>query len=158
MKTFILNYKKLLKPFNQHPLKFPVILVVDNDNGAKEIFSLLKHNFDVDIDLATKEDFYRITDNLFFIKTPERKDGNESAIEDLFEPELLRFTLNGKSFCRTKNLNSNSEYGKVKFAEEVIRANADKINFQSFGPLLERIVKVIERWERSEANSSQYLA
>jgi RNA-directed DNA polymerase len=39
-KFFMLRYQALVSKFKHRPLKHPVILLIDNDNGAKEIFSV----------------------------------------------------------------------------------------------------------------------
>lgn len=129
------------KPFKHKPMKNPVILVLDNDDGLGDVCGTIKKNFGKSITLTSSDPFYHITDNLYVIKTPEN--GGKSCIEDLFPAALRKTKLNGKSFNPGK-IDPGKEYGKEIFAKAVVRPNADTIDFSGFDPLLERIVKVLD--------------
>ncbi len=76
------------------------------------------------------------------IKTPEN--AGQSKIESLFDVATRSMKLNGKSFNPDdKDVDTDTEYGKSRFASQVVAPNADKINFTGFVPLLDRIVATI---------------
>ena len=127
-------------------MKHPVILVIDNDSGAKDIISTLAKNYDVAIDLKSSEPFFHVTDNLYLVKTPEKGSDGVSCIEDFFDPSLLQTELEGKKFNPNKEHGADGEYGKFVFAEKVVRPNASTINFSEFKTLLGRIVSVIDHY------------
>lgn len=137
-------YKELLDKFLFKPMKNPVIVVIDNDDGAQKIFSMLKGVFSININHQTTADYYHLVHNLYLVKTPELGQNGFSCSESLFDNSTISIKLDGKSFNPTNQPNTASEYGKHIFAEKVVRANASTINFSGFDPLLHRIAKVIE--------------
>lgn len=150
---FIGKYSDSLKTYSHCHLPNPVIILIDNDDGAKQIISKLKKDFLCDISLKSTYDFYRISSNLYLIKTPEdnsNEDG-ESCIEKLFDQKLLETEVDGKTFDSNKQHEENGKYGKQIFATQVIKKQKDKINFSNFSHLLDRIVAVIEHYEKSKS-------
>ena len=137
------RYKKDIESFKHRPLKHPVIVLIDNDQGASNIFSTVKESYNIDIDLKASKPFFHVTDNLYLVKTPETGAIGESCIEDFFDPLLLRTKLNGKKFNPNKDQSAEDEYGKFIFAESVVRPKAATIDFTGFTTLLDRIVAVI---------------
>ena len=83
------------------------------------------------------------------IKTPENRN-KERRIEDCFEPKLLKTKIDGKTFNAEKKLDPSQEYGKVVFAEKVVRANANSVKFDGFDPLLNRITQAIQDYKAPE--------
>lgn len=77
------------------------------------------------------------------MKTPESPILNKSCIEDLFKPALLLTSIDGKTFDPAKEHAAPGKYGKLVFAEKVVRPNVDKIDFSAFTPLLDRILATI---------------
>lgn len=145
---FIQNrYKRDIHSFKHRPLKHPVIVLVDNDDGGKDLFKTISSNYGIVIDYKSPIPFFHVTDNLYLIKTPELGASGISCIEDFFEPSLLKTELEGKKFNPDKDYDAGGEYGKTAFAEKVVRANATKINFSGFGPLFDRIAAVIDHYK-----------
>jgi hypothetical protein len=142
----IRNYSKYLQGFAV-PIKHPVILLVDNDDGAKEIFSALKAMTKVEVSVTSKDDFYYVCRNLYVVKTPEKMLLGKSCIEDLFPNEWLGKKLNGKSFNAKKEHDSPGEYGKQAFAEKVVVPNCGNIDFKRFKPLLDRFESVMADYQ-----------
>lgn len=138
-----LYYKKEPRAINHRPMRFPVILVLDNDGGLEPIAGAIKKNFGVKFSLQSTDDFYPVTDNLYVIKTPENGTKNV-CIEDLFPKSVLETQLKGKKFNSDNKINPETEYSKEVFAKSVVKPNAGKIDFSGFDPLLERICKVIQ--------------
>jgi retron EC67 protein len=141
---FITKYSNSFKTYKHLPLQNPVIIIIDNDDGAKEIISILKNKFKCDISLKTTHNFYRIFSNLYLIKTPESEGDGKSFIEQLFEPNLLEKEIDGKKFNPDKKHKEDGKYGKQVFAMQVVKKYKDTINFSKFSPLLDRIVSVID--------------
>ena len=152
---FIKNrYREDIRGFKHRLLGYPVIVLIDNDNGASEIFATIKKNYyGIAIDIKTADLFFHITDNLYLVKTPERGKNGISCIEDFFEPSLLATKLDGKRFNPNKDHNAEGEYGKELFASKVVRRNAETIKFARFQPLLERIVAVIDHYSPPDATT-----
>ena len=139
------RYEGMVDHFDHAPLVHPVILLVDNDDGPKGkngVFTAMPH---VTITHKTTEPFYRLKHNLYLIKTPENKANPNwySTIEDFFKPATRAIKLDGKSFNPAKKIDTNTEYGKARFAESVVAPKAKSIDFSDFVPLLDRIVAAI---------------
>ena len=139
--------KKDRKSFKYKPMAYPVILVVDNDDGLYPIASTVKKVFGVSITQKSTADFYHVVENLYLVKTPESKES--SCIEDMFPLKWLDFTLNGKKFSPKAKIDPETEYSKEVFANSVIKLNADKIDFSGFDPLLYRIASVLDHFSAS---------
>ncbi len=75
----------------------------------------------------------------------------KSCIEDLFEPAVLKTVVDGKRFSLEKQLDTSTEYGKMIFAERVVRQGAATINFDGFQPLLRRIEAAIDHYVAEKA-------
>jgi hypothetical protein len=133
------SYKKNISEFKSPRRAHPVIIVLDNDDGLKEIKKKLKiKNGD------TINEFYHFVDNMYVLIIPKNTEG---AIEDLFDPNVLKIKIEGKSFNRNSEINSNQEYGKIVFAEKVISANQKNINFEKFKEPFDRLRKIIKDCE-----------
>lgn len=145
------RYKRDIDSFGHRPLKHPVIVLVDNDHGAKSIFSICKRDYGITIDLKSSEPFFHVTDNLYLVKTPKKGADEETCIEDFFDPSLLRTDLKGKKYNPKKGHRAPGEYGKYALAESVVRPNAATIDFSGFAPLLDRMVAVIDHYSPPKA-------
>ena len=134
---FIAHYKAGVFKYKFRPMKFPIIIVADNNSGQlggggvfSEANKLLKGSGA--ISLTTTNDFYYLCHNLYLVKTPEIGATGESCMENLFEASVLAKTLDGKTFNPKSDQDTATQYGKVIFADKVVRANYDKINFSKF--------------------------
>lgn len=143
-KHFILGYKEALKKYRHLPLLFPVIVLIDNDDGAKDIFSVVKQMGDSTISHKATQPFFRLHSNLYLIKTPEIGTKGLSCIEDLFDPTVRATELDGKKFDPNKKHEELGKYGKTIFAEKIIRPNRAAIDFSKFALLLNRIIAVVD--------------
>jgi retron-type reverse transcriptase len=145
LKHFIRDYKKNFNMFEKKTPKSPIIILIDNDDGADGIFSILK-NFNLSINHNSQSNFYHIYENLYLVKTPENAMPVKSCIEDLFDPQLRATRIGGKVFNPNQREPSPTEYGKTVFAEKVVKPNAKTINFARFVPLLDRLVAVLDHY------------
>ena len=126
--------------------KHPVIVLIDNDNGANSIYGAIAG--------ITKKpkpngvaDLIYVTGNLYVVPTPLGSAKEETAIEDFFDSKTLAMQLDGKIFSRRKNIDEATQIGKAAFALSVVAKNAETIDFKGFNPILERVVKVIDDYE-----------
>lgn len=141
---FIRKYGDSLRPYRHRPLPNPVIVLIDNDDGAKEIFGAAKGLGATGISLTSTAPFYRLGPNLYLIKTPEIGAKGKSCIEDLFDPALLKTVIDGKIFDPNKKHGEAGKYGKQRFAEKVVQPQKDSIDFSKFASLLDRIVAALD--------------
>lgn len=125
--------KDYMDRFKGKGKEYPVIMLLDTDNGVKEIKKHLKHK-------DFKEPFYKVCHNLYVVYISDKK-GIE--IEMLFDKEVLETKIDGKSFNIKKKHGSETEYGKHIFAEKGIKKNKFSINFENFKPILEKFKKVV---------------
>jgi RNA-directed DNA polymerase len=150
LKYFIETWNAQLKRYKYRPMKHPIILLLDNDDGAKHIFSLLQQKkFGIAISYATDLPFYRLGGPLYLIKTPAKGPDHKSSIEHFFDASILDKKLDGKAFNPDKEHDAPGEYGKVAFAERVVRPQASTINFSGFAPILARIEATIEDYAKN---------
>ncbi len=144
----ILMYQNMMARFYGTGKLFPVIVIVDNDDGTKKINSIITEK--TKRKNPSKKEFNRICDNLYVVHLPIIKD-RKTTIENLFSPDLLKTKIGGKKFNPNSNFNSDKEYSKIVFAEKVVRANQSNIDFKGFKPLLDRIANVIEDYKSQKA-------
>jgi len=122
--------------------KQPVIMLIDNDDGAKGIYGYVKNLTKSHVD--PKSPFIFVKENLYIVPTPLTHDGKSTMIEDSFEAGLKKTKLNGKTFNPSdKGFNSKTEYGKYFFAKHVVKKKQATIDFSGFKPILERIEAVM---------------
>lgn len=140
--SFIVNYRKNLKPFKAKVARYPVILLIDNDSGAKSIFECIKNVTKKPCD--GKDDFYLVVDNLYVIPTPRGDNDSATMIEDFLPSKWRNEKLGGKILNLSGNLDTDKEYGKALFAEHVIKRNRKDVDFSGMTPILDRIQKVID--------------
>ena len=151
MPMFISTYKDRLKRYRHKPLLHPVILLIDNDDGASKVFGPARSASGAKIDHTTKDPFYYLWANLYLVKTPELGAKGTSRMEDFFDKAVLATAVDGKTFDPDKDHDEPGKYGKVVFAEKVVKPNADTIDFSKFAPLLERIVAVLDDYDKRKA-------
>ena len=146
---FMKSYRSNLDRYRFRAMRQPVILLIDNDGGADNVFKeALKLGVPA-IALKSTAPFYRLVDNLYLVKTDERGASGKSCIEDLFDPALLKTKVNGLEFDPAKKHNAAGKYGKQIFAESVVKPNAATIDFSGFERVLERIVAVLDDYAAS---------
>ena len=135
----ISDYENRLKHYRHLPLTNPVIILCDNDDGSKEIFSKAQSKLGTPVSATTKDPFYHLGRNLYLVKVPEGTPPAQRDIEELFPAAWLAEQVDGKPFDKKKPHGDHTAYGKVIFAEKVVRPNSGKIDFTAFEDLLQRI-------------------
>jgi RNA-directed DNA polymerase len=136
MTGFIVEYQKNIQRYHHRPLAAPVIILVDNDEGAKEVFSKASRVAGHEITIRTAGNMFHLVSNLYLVKTPVMEIRHTSCIEDSFTQDVLARQVDGKPFDPKKKHGDESAYGKIVFAERVVRPNAHAIDFAGFHPLL----------------------
>ncbi len=144
LKSLMDIYQTYMKPFKGQGKKHPVIMLIDNDSGSKEINKKLKVN-------NPTKPFYCFIENLYVVHIPSRSGAKETAIEDLFDKKALETKVDGKIFNRKEKIDPKTEYGKIVFAEKVVKANQNTINFDGFKAILNRFKGVIEDYNLKKA-------
>ncbi len=148
---FIRSYRRELKRFKAPGQSHPVIILIDNDDGASSVYSTIKEITKVKPN--GEEPFIRVCANLYVVPTP-LNGTNASAIEDSFDQATLAIKLGGKPFSPSNDFDRKTQYGKADFAYEVVAKNANSINFSGFTKILDRIVDVIDEHAKKHPAAS----
>jgi len=138
---FINVFRDDAKGFNAPGQHHPVIILYDNDAGAKGLAKTLNAGTSVCENGAVK--FIHLFRSLYAVPTPPVTGKTESKIEDFFEPALKATKVDGKTFRDDNDADNGQHYGKAIFAHKVVKPNAEQINFAGFAPLLTNIVSVL---------------
>jgi retron-type reverse transcriptase len=144
LKKFITNYKKDTDKFAAPGLQNPLIVLFDNDSGAKPIWSVVKQARTNKQNINLKDPFTHVVKNLYVVPTPLKAGQKESKIEDFFDAATKATVVGGKTFSDKNDADETKHYGKWIFAEKVIAPNAKTIDFTGFVPLLQSISLVIQ--------------
>lgn len=86
--------------------------------------------------------------NLYLVLTPLGMSDKKSAIEDLFDNEVLKEEASGKKFNSSNSkidIKKNTE--KSRSAKKVTLAKRNSIDFSGFKVLFDRIVKCLEHYK-----------
>jgi len=140
---FIAAYKKETKRFTGPGLTEPVVILYDNDAGAKNIREAIKNASQVTP--TGDEPFLPVVKNLYAVPTPLQAGTASSKIEDLFDAETKATMLDRKTFNDGNGFDVDKHYSKKVFAHKVIRPKADTVDFTGFRPLLANLVATIEK-------------
>lgn len=143
--NFISTYLHTCGKFKSTITKSPVIIIVDNDIGSKGIYSSVKKASNQKEDVNGSKKFYYIGQNLYVVPTPFKENGDQTTMEDLFKPELLNKTYNGKSLHLENSALNSQQYSKHKFAEFVVKPDWKNIDFSGFSDILETINEIVDR-------------
>lgn len=145
LSNFMRLYNREIKKFKAPGAQQPIILLVDNDAGAKEkgkIFNTVKDITKTKV-MGT-EPFIRVTGNLYVVATPLKPGATQSTIEDFFDAGIKSSIVGGKAFDPQNDFDTDTHYGKHVFAQKVVRVHADKIDFSEFNAILSNVVLVID--------------
>ncbi len=153
LKQLIIEYKSKLRPFKSNGKKFPVIILVDHDEGSRKLFSVVKDKIGRRVN--DSEAFYHLIDNLYLVALPKIKGSSgHVTIEDLFGDEVRAEILDGKTFHPgDDSFDTTKNYGKSIFSKKVVRANQQKINFDGFIGVLGRLSEAIADYAKKVSTS-----
>lgn len=137
LKLFINTYKDRVSNFKAASFQNPVIIIVDNDKGAGEVFSAATAKSDTKTKVDGSKPFYHITKNLYLVPIPLLPKTKETFVEHLFDPSELKRKIGKKTFhLPSKGFDPAKHFGKAPFAEQIVAKRRDKIDFSGFEPLL----------------------
>lgn len=142
LQNFIHTYKAAVKKFEAPGMEQPVILLVDNDSASKSVIHAANNASTKKI--SGTEPFAHILGNLYLVFTPLPEGKSSSCIEDCLDADTLSKKVGDKSFSLKDDRDTDSTFGKAVFAYKVVEAQADKIDFSGFAPLLKRLTDVIK--------------
>ncbi|TBV11349.1 retron Ec67 family RNA-directed DNA polymerase/endonuclease [Stutzerimonas kirkiae] len=151
----ICGYVHLCGKYHNTAPKHPTIVLIDNDQGSQSIFSAIKSTTKDTHTAGTgknkqidrSKNFYYIAQNLYVVATP-LINGKDSMMEDFFKNATLATLVDKKTFSvRTPTAPTGSTYGKHIFAQKVVKANRDKIDFSDFSPILDSLKSVIQHFK-----------
>jgi len=138
-------YEKYMKLFKSKGKQYPVIVLIDNDEGSKAIKSIIKKKLEL-TNIYPNTNYY-FCENLYVLFTTENEN---SEIEDLFDKKTLETVVNGKIFSRNKKIDDDKEFAKQIFAEKVIKVKQTEIDFSNFKPIFDKLRLIIN--DHSESN------
>lgn len=144
--ALISRYGSALEKYPHKPMAHPVIVFCDNDDGLTSLIKNAKSKIGKIVSTTTTDPFYHLGLNLYLVKVPEGTPPAARDIEALFDPPLLNTALDGKTFNPKKEHADDSEFGKVVFAEAVVRAKAGTVDFSGFADLLTRFEDVLKHY------------
>lgn len=139
------HLERVEKLFAKTP-PMPVIIVVDNDSQSDGMWTFIKKFTGATVKIDGSKPYYHVGKNVFVVPVPSG-DKSDFYIEKLLPAKWLKEKLDGKSLKLTQKKDEKlkaDEYGKVDFANKVIKANRGKVDLSSFLPLLLTICDVIE--------------
>lgn len=141
---FINKYEKRMQRFLTPGCAFPVILLIDNDKGARKIKNNIATRLNRQYTTYRRGEYCNIVKNLYLVVIPLLDGKCETSIEDYFDNSTRSTPINGKKFNpNEKKFDKNFDIGKKIFAEKIVKVNQDSIDFSNFKPLLRLLAKVI---------------
>jgi RNA-directed DNA polymerase len=147
LSKFIAAYAKETKSFTGPGLTEPVVILYDNDTGAKSIRNAIKNVSKI---MPTEVGpFVHVIKNLYSVPTPLGAAGAPSKIEDFFDATITATVIDGKTFNHGKGFDADRHFSKKVFAHKVIRPKADTIDFTGFRPLLTNLTAAINKHRAS---------
>lgn len=155
LKDFVKGYKTQLKQFTASKPVNPVIIIVDNDKGPKELLSYVANISDATIYPTSlklisdirKADFVHIFHNLYLVTTPLGAKDCQTDIEYFFKDIDRLRKYNGKCFNTVGNRDDDKDLSKDAFAQYIVKAQKKDVDFDGFKPLLNRVVQVIAHYD-----------
>jgi hypothetical protein len=155
LKGFIDNFNKKYWFYKAPIPRHPVIIVLDNDRGPKDILNYLSSVKSATIYPASpvskkdfrKAEYIHIINNLYIVLTPLGENGETTDIEDLFDDAARLKMHKNKCFNITSKRDDTSDLSKDSFSKNIVKSQKKSINFNGFKPLLDRIVQAIDHYD-----------
>lgn len=144
LRNFLEEYEKNFDSFKVNRFTSPVIILIDSDSGAREIFGYLNK---LKIVKDDKAPFYKIFKNLYIVATPLIVGLKNTMIENFLDKAVTDRVVNGKTFSWSNHYEKDKSYNKNFLAEFIVKKEKSSIKFDGFIPLLDRINAVIEDFE-----------
>lgn len=149
----IKSYSSLCSDFYKNKKQNPIILLLDNDKGSKDVKNLIK-NFDKKsenfcLENFNSKPFHYIAHNMYVIFLPDPTDQykGDVDIESFYSKDIIDTSLDGKFFeksSKAKNVNKDNIYSKWIFASKIIPDNHSKVDWLVFDKIFHRIQSAVE--------------
>jgi hypothetical protein len=141
--AFIRQYERETGSFGAG-LRNPVVVLFDDDSGGKAVRKAIK---DAKGQAPPAQfPFIHVVKNLYAVPTP----GENSTIENFFDSATRALGFDGKVFHEGgEGFDEALHFGKKVFAHQVVRPNADSINFEGFRELLNNLSAAIRQHRQS---------
>ncbi len=140
--ALIARYKTSLSAFTAPKPTAPVIILIDNDSGAKPIYSTIKTVTKSSSVIDGKLQFYHIHGNLYVVPLP-LQGKVEVDIESFLSPIAVNAILAGKKlFKGTGGFDPSVHVTKAALADRIVKQPPGAVDFTGFAPILEAIVAV----------------
>jgi RNA-directed DNA polymerase len=144
---FISTYRSETEAFTAPGLKNPVIILYDNDAGAKDVRATIKRV--AKLNSNGTEPFVHVVKNLYAVPTPLLTGATESKIEDFFDTAIKEIAIEGKTFNDKNKFDITKHYGKKIFSHRVVRPRAESINFEGFRQLLTNLAAAVNEHHKA---------
>ena len=151
---FVSQFDKHYRHYKAPTPQQPVIIVLDNDSGSSNIMSKLIALNSVTAYPATlkqddydKADFFHVIHNLYIVLTPLNAKNGNTDIESLFNDAIRLKQHNGKCFNTIDRRDETVDLSKEAFANHIINAQKNTLNFDTLKPLLDRAVSAISHYD-----------
>jgi 5S rRNA maturation endonuclease (ribonuclease M5) len=141
LNSFITTYTRDTDRFKAPGQKQSIIILYDSDSGAPKIRSAVEQA--AKIKLKGTERYVHVVRNMYAMPTPLLNGNQQSKIEDFFDAATKATILGAKTFNDRNKFYITKHYGKRIFAEQVVKAKANSINFAGFQPLLTVLEEII---------------
>ena len=141
----IKEYSRLCKGFHKSDIQNPLIILIDNDKGSKEIQKLIQ-NYKKLPDLPGSDAFYYIAYNMYVVFLP-KLNNQETDIESFYSKNIIDIELNGRFFEKSDKAMSNMAYPKSTFASHTVPQNQSLVDWSNFDQIFERIQLAIEDFQ-----------
>lgn len=141
LKKFLEVYQVRFKKYSNPRALNPVIVLVDNDDGPRDITNWIKGKYKAESHPGIP---LKVWGNLIYVRTPELETTKKTAIEDFFSEGIRKIKVRGKTFSPHVESENVAHYGKKIFAEEVISKMRKSLDFESFKPILDLLVLSLE--------------
>ncbi len=151
LRELVANYHRSALKYPHRPLTAPVIILVDNDDGSKDVLQAASKITGSTIQHDTAQMWFHLGDNLYLVKTPHIAGKTKTCIEDLFPAPLLEAKIDGKPFDPNKAHGDETAYGKAVFASKVVLEHATPGDFAGFAPLAQALEAVLADYEKRKA-------
>jgi len=148
---FARRYDFEFKSFYGTKAASPVVIILDNDTGPKELLNYIANDIPTcpkTVEDIRKMPFIHVMHNLYIILTPLSDTGGMTAMEDLFDAKTLEQDVGGRKFNRGKKINPKTDLNKDEFSLKVVRDMAKDINFDGFFPVFDALNEVSNHYEK----------
>jgi len=139
---FMERHYHFLKRLTKSIKPRPMIILLDNDSGIKDLIPNLIKFYNTDISWKNDDKFYKLTSNMAVIKTPHLPTKIKTCVEDFIDPKAIATKINNRSFSNLDDFDPKTHFGKVELANHIYD-NRNNYNFSRLDEIIQRISEAI---------------